>query len=588
MKSFTFKKKGKRKLFSVVLGILILTCVIAGGTGFFYFYLKKVFSDTTYLNYLQFLNYYWKETVLRGLIVSPLSNALFTPQENLQTTRLPVWEIQLKGEKLDALNRDLPGSGEVYQSGVVTIEGVRFPARFRFRGDSFWHWKSKQKSWKIQLKGGQRFEGKREFNLINPKSPTTLQWPLSSYLALSMGLKTPRLRHVHARLNGKYLGVLYLVENFDHDFSVQNGFPEGALYEDEAHGPYHHLSWEELDAWNIRPPGFKQKFQAGRNPQERYERFLYELLGCAAIEDDQQFLTALEGLVDIRRYLKWWVHCIICFDIHQDRRHNNRLYLDPTSARFRQIPWDMTIGNNPFGTVDLNLNPIIERILQFPEYVHARNEILWESIHGPTSSEKVFEWLDHTVDLIREDMYCDPYKDARFFTLAPLASIRKKKIQLAPCILPVSNSLFEEELAKMKDFFSKRVSYITEILSLSNSKVFFNSPSRSTMILPRSCRALGQVNVLIDGQSGMVVNEIRVQFPPLPAGCVPVLFYGNTGLDKSKEGVVSKSVPSADNPVFSFDVKELLLPGRMKSAPHDPVAARYSFIIAEDRVKNIG
>jgi len=183
------KTKRKKKLFYIEVGTLVIIICLITSVFILDKYCKRIFPGIAYRKYFTF---YLKEIVLRGLIINPLTNTLFTKGENLSTTRLPVWEIQLSGRKLAALNRDLPASGRIYQSGTIIINSSPYPARFRFRGDGFWHWKSKQKSWKIKLKGDQRFEGKREFNLVNPRTTTTLIWPLTSYVANSMGLKTPR------------------------------------------------------------------------------------------------------------------------------------------------------------------------------------------------------------------------------------------------------------------------------------------------------------------------------------------------------------------------------------------------------------
>ena len=580
MKGTSLRKvQRKKKLFYTGVGTIII--IICSITSVFTLdlYCEKIFPGIPYRKHFA---YYLDEIVLRGLIISPLTNALFTKSENLSSTKLPVWEIQLSGRKLAELNRDLPSSGRIYQSGTVIIDSSPFPARFRFRGDSFWHWKSKQKSWKIQLRRGQRYEGKREFNLVNPRSITTLIWPLASYIAHSMGLKTPRLQHVHARLNGQYLGVLYLVENFDHDFIVQNGFPEGALYGDEALGPFSHQSWKEIDTWYIRPPESKQKYQAGKNPEGKYEKYLNELLSCINLKDDEEFFHKLEEVVDVHQYLKWWAHTIICLDIHQDRKHNNRLYIDPTSAKFQQIPWDMFVGGDPQGEIDLNLNPITERLLQSPEYVHARNKIIWEAIQGPASINKQIQWLDKMASLIREDIYCDPHKDARFFIFPPLRSILSKKMILSMCILPVSNSMFERDLSKIKTFIRERIAYIEQILLKTDSDLFFYSAPSADLSLPSQYVSVGLLNLKVGGQEGIVVKEIRIHFKsPFPLKNAPFIFYGNSSqLIKIKGKNTQKNIFSEDRVVYTFKVNELLLPGRRKKPPFDPVFVRYPFAVA--------
>ena len=558
--------------------VLIIVCLSAG------IYVLDHYCKTTFPNtpYREYFRNYLNERIVRGLIISPITNVLFTKRENLSTTKLPVWEFQISGRKLAALSRNLPQSGRIYQSGTVLINSSPFSARFRFRGDGIWHWKSKQKSWKIQLKSDERFEGRREFNLVNPREATTLIWPLTSYIAQSMGLKTPRLRHVHARLNGQYLGVLYLIENFDHDFTIQSGLPRGALYEDEALGPYRHQSWEEIDTWKIRQPGEKRKHQAGRNPEEKYEKRLRELLSCLTLENDEEFFQKLEELVDLSHYLRWWAHATICLDIHQDRKHNNRLYLDPTSAKFRQIPWDISIQwkKDPHDGGDLNLNPITERLLQSPEYVHARNEIIWEAIQGPIHIDKIVQWIDKTTHLIREDVYCDPYKDMHLILPSPLRSILSKKVILSMYIQPITNSIFEESVDKVRTFLIKRVNYLKHILSKNDAELFFCLPS-SRVSLPDRYTPVGLLNLKIGGQEGMVVKDILVHFKSaFPLKRTPSVFYGNDSQLVKREGENVQNLSLDDRKICSFKVNEFLLPGRGKEPPFGPMPVKYTFVVA--------
>jgi hypothetical protein len=551
-------------------------------------YCKTIFPDSSYRNHIIF---YFKHTILQRLILYPITNVLFTRDENLATTRLPVWEIQLSGRKLDALNRELPASGRIYQSGTVIIDSVPYPARFRFRGNGFWHWRSKQKSWKIQLRGGRRYEGKKEFNLVNPRTASTLIWPLTSYIAKSMGLKTPSLQHVHARLNGQYLGILYLVENFDHTFTVQSGLPEGALYEDEAlGGPPYVKSWEHIDDWNIRPPDTKQKKQAGANPEEKYERILGELFQCIQFGADEEFTSELDKLINIDNYLKWWAHTVICLDYHQDWVHNNRFYLDPTSARLQRVPWDTTmkVGANPEDDIDFALTPIAQRLLQFPTYVHARNRIIWEALTGPASSAQQIEWLNKTTDLIREDVYCDLYKDAVFSIFDVLKYIFLGKVTPSYYVFPVTNAMFEKDVKRIRTFISKRMAYLERTLAETNIELILCSPTPSESSLPPPYRSLGQLHMLVGGHAGVIVKEIVISCEPsLLKGNKPVLFYGNDDNLIAKKCESMSNSETEDRDLYRFTLNELLLPGREQTPPYGPQQVRYPFTISSEQPEGL-
>ena len=562
----------------VMIALLLLFASVAILDG----WCKKLFPGQPYRQYFV---HYFHTRVFKSLIVSPVKNVLFTRKENLATTKLPVFEMNISGRKLAALNKKLPSSGRVYQSGTLKINKQKFPARFRFKGDHFTHWKSKQKSWKVKLKQKKTYKGDRELNLVNPRNGTTMILPTTYYIARQMGLKALDIEHVHARLNGQYLGVLYRIENLDHSFIEQKGLPEGAIYNDEALGSEGHLSWEEVDAWSVRPPGSKQKIHLGQNPQDKYEHRFTALLNCLKIENDEVFFRQLSKLVDLDQYIRWWSHAVICSDYHQDRTHNNRLYLNPTSAKFQQIPWDATVDAEykTFDKIDFNSNPITERLLQSPKYVYKRNEIVWAALHNSVRLDKLLNFIDVSTDTIREDIYADAYKDAVLTTFRPLKSILKKKIVIRQFLQPVTNSVFEDEVQKLRTFFIKRYSSLNELLSTSDARLFIDPAVTESSGLPSPYSSVGRVSLQVDGQIGLIMKKLTVclQGADAPGDTLPLLVYGNPNM---KEQNIVRAVPASEEMqnYYSFELDELLLPGRSKTAPFGPSAVRYEFLLAFD------
>jgi len=279
----------------------------------------------------------------------------------------------------------------------------------------------------------------------------------------------------------------------------------------------------------------------------------------------------------------WWAHTIIFLDLHQNRRHNNRLYLDPTSAKFQQIPWDMTIQwtRNPHAGVDLNLNPITERFLQLPRYVHARNKIIWEVIKGPASIDEQVQWLDKTTNLIRQDIYCDPHKDALFHIFPLLKSILSKKMVGSTCILPVTNGMFEKGVNGIKTFMRERIAYLEQILSETDAKLIFYPPSFSDVSGVEHYIPVGILNLQVSGQEGIMVKEIRVHFEsPLLSGNTPFLFYGNDNQLIKEKGENIQNASSNNKEVYIFKIDEFLLPGREGKPPFGPTPVRYPFTVA--------
>jgi parallel beta-helix repeat protein len=570
----------RNKIFSAPAVAAIMVCLVIGVYALDR-HCKKVFAGFDYRTYYAF---YLKDIIWTGVIVNSITTVIATGQENLSTTRLPVWEIQLAPRKLAALNNDLPASGRVYQSGTVVINSSPFPARFRFRGDGFWHWGSKQKSWKIKLKGEKRFDGKKEFNLVNPRDLSTLFWPLTSRAARAMGLAAPTVQHVHARLNGRYLGLMYLVENLDHDFISHHDLPEGALYEDEALGstPFYN-SWERIDDWNIRRPDEKQDRRAGNDPDERYEKRLRELLQCPGLQSDEAFSETLEKLVDVPHYLAWWAYAIVFLDTHQDRWHNNRFYLHAASGKFRPVPWDTTIDHGPRlkETIDLSMNPLTDRISQSPSHVYVRNKLVWDALQKPVGGNELVQWVDETAELIREDMYCDPYKDRVLPVFPFFKSLRARKLTASYSVVPVTNEMFESEVKAIKAFLQERTDFLSRVLAKTPVDLFFSAPPAPGAGLPEHVTAAGCINIDVGGHAGMEVKEISLQFSSHPAfNDSPRLVYGNPGQGMEQKGVRTHSRGAEGQSTYTFGINELLLPGREKRPPFGPVPARFVFTLA--------
>ena len=81
---------------------------------------------------------------------------------------------------------------------------------------------------------------------------------------------------------------------------------------------------------------------------------------------------------------------------------------DQTVDEGSEVTLDGSKSSDPDDGIDLAINPVTERLLQSPYYVHCRNRMLWDALQELADGNNLIRWLDHAADLIRPDIYHGP------------------------------------------------------------------------------------------------------------------------------------------------------------------------------------
>jgi spore coat protein CotH len=153
------------------------------------------------------------------------------------------------------------------------------------------------------------------------------------------------------------------------------------------------------------------------NDRADYSR-LYELLEVLNSEPDEVSADDLEELLDVDEVLRYLAVSValVHLDNYIGKGHNYYLY--DNGGSFSVIPWDM---NMTFGKYNLGLNdpailgfyideptfgavdqyPLVEQLLDEPEYLETYHAYLRELIEGPFSLERMTVRVNEIADLIR-------------------------------------------------------------------------------------------------------------------------------------------------------------------------------------------
>ncbi|MBN2210744.1 MAG: CotH kinase family protein, partial [Sedimentisphaerales bacterium] len=384
--------------------------------------------------------------VIRDRLLAPIWIALTTNRENVETTKLPIYELDITPRYQRELDADLlqnkfwfgepqqnirqniaaddsegdddaPASYQHYKPAIFRYNGIRYPVEVRYRGDNTDHREGHQKSWRVKFKKNDRFENQRLINLVNPKTPTALTLACGYEMARELGLLSPDSYFVHKVVNREYEGVSLFIEQIDAYYLINHGLTEGNIYYGEWHPPDQCPPGKSLlenpQAWT------PARIMVPEDPRPgcgAIERFIHAL----TIEDNDTFTEEFSKIFDLNDWYNVYAHAAICGFFHCDTFHNHKYYFDPTSGKLRTIVWSLNglgypqeIRDQEFFPPTNVTNLCTGRIMAVPELTERKNQRLWEHLQGKLTLEKQLAIYDQLYALIRDDMRADAFKDAQ-------------------------------------------------------------------------------------------------------------------------------------------------------------------------------
>lgn len=298
--------------------------------------------------------------------------------------RLRVLDIRVDPAALDSLNSDLPWSGSLSTSASVLLNGVRYDAKFRYRGAlTPSHFLGRKRSFRLTFKDPPPQLPFQKVNVINPKSYNMLNNHMGLWVGGFMGVPVPHHELVHVRLNGRDHGVMELYEQPTGAVDEVRGMAEGEVpvYKGDF-GPVRgrklgarNLLWSDVAFW---------QYSSKADSSMAHAR-LQALVGL--IEDRRlpldQRRDSISGLIQVDLYLRYMAALWVVNTAHIDQYHNQFLVLDPRDQRFRPILWDALLMYAQPGSPRYFIHDALAYwMLQVPEWRIQRDRYAWEALRA--------------------------------------------------------------------------------------------------------------------------------------------------------------------------------------------------------------
>ena len=536
--------KGRKTLFFIVIFntlavISLFICV-----------LYLVFSNAFGIDISRVLRVRYIEPILKKVDISPYFFSL-------KSSKLPTYEIVISPKKYNKLmaareeKLKNPDFRFPYKKAKFIHEDKEYDVKVKLRGLLSNHWMEAKKSWRVKFPKDNLFKGIRSLNLIVPADKDYLKEHLAYYTAKKYGLSVPYSNFAGLRINGKYQGVYFEVEQMGKGYLARNLQPEDTnLYDGEDNYIIRNV---------FKDIGFWKKFRSERISKTDNYSDLYKLLEVLEASDEA-FNKNIAHLVNIDKLLRWNANAMLYFDYHQNNYHNIRLLFSHISGKFEPLIWDCSHPQyNP--NVDRLYNDLVTRILKNPEFLHRRNMILWDYLKDDINLRDDLSFFDKLRYKTRYAFLGDTKKDiSNLRFLYVMRSIRRD-------ITTYYDTL--------KDKFQD--SYL-------HGTVHYNTGDPSVL----AC-----LELISGGFSASELNKIIIEVEGVANLCRIYYDKNNNSLFDESDLFIAESSKHNDKDIEFKDVNLVLYPDRrVEDKTLKPVPEKHTiFVINDNReprsVKNI-
>ncbi len=486
---------------------------------------------------------------------------------------VPIFSLSIDPTYFKALNSNLPTSGKEtsYPATLVSKDGV-YSCQARYRGEGYWHWNRKQKSWRLNLGKGQMINRATRINLINPKTILSFNEITSMHLAKQAGLLAPRCLPVKFVQNRQYMGFYDYLEQVDEYFIRRHKKIPGRIY-DGDHGGFDKVTgaptlWNDQRYWTQVYTDFAD---------DRDD--ITELIDVLNDPCLNRFYDFSKNHLDIETYCSYASFDSIVGCFHHTFNQNNKLAFDPITGRFIAIPWDIHIWTPsmvPDHDYDPSANALLFKWKLVPLFEYERQKRLWKLINGPLSKEKILARLEKDYKIACPVIKSDKYRDGSFGDTFNTLKVPQIAVR------PFSMKKFNETYEKYRDTVIKRNEFLRKYLS--------DSTAEFAVVRKGN---LSQLIIQASGTVGVKLQEINLN---ADAGTLKIY------KDTNRDGILDEndefmgSVEPSNN--SSFELDEVIFPG-FKLVKHNlspyqygthslvPSNLLYSFLITGGAVNDI-
>ena len=331
----------------------------------------------------------------------------------------------------EALTKDMPTSPFTYMKGHVTIDGVRIE-NVGIRKKGFLGSLSESRP-SLKIKFAEYVDQKPTQGLDrltlnnNNQDPSRLSQYMTYKLFNESGTVAPRCNFAKVTVNGKYLGIYSNVESVKPAF-LQHGFGDasGALFEGTITDFF---------------AGFAEKFEK-KNKRAKFEQIRKVV---AVLEQEEIDLAALDQLVDIKAFVKFWAtESLVGFwDGYTQNQNNFFIYQNPADSKFYFIPW----GTDSAFTSSMPLPPFRIR----PRAVHSQSVLANRLYRIPQTQQLYHETIAELMDKYWNEEQL-------------VGELDRVEAFLKPHVSP-RNRGFSRGVGKMRTFIKTRADILKEELA---------------------------------------------------------------------------------------------------------------------------
>lgn len=284
---------------------------------------------------------------------------------------IPVLEIKLKEEEYDkikfvreeslkrgVLNKPI----NKYSKGKFLFDTCKVKGKLKLKGIFKDHWENDKEEWsyKVKLKGGEKFLGLKTFNLMRPERRGVLNEWFYERLLNFTGNIYQELNFIHLKLNKKDLGLYLIEERINDDYMLKYGL-DGAILKIGKSNLINSDNWvgEYIHEYN------KSELKVIAQTDS-----LSVVKGMELFEKFRAGIIPANECFDLKQYAFITSICELSGTWHELMPHNTMYYFNKTKQKFELIINDGSFSTNPYhvrstlvgGYKSQHLRPIDEKV----------------------------------------------------------------------------------------------------------------------------------------------------------------------------------------------------------------------------------
>lgn len=343
-----------------------------------------------------------------------LPDIAFLPYWFLESD-LPTYSLIIDEEDLKLLESSLPTDpigGQLSELNRISVKGTFLAGDYqdrvevRYRGTNANHWNSLKRSWRINFKQNNFFDGMEGLNLIIPSDRGEVAELLNIYRAQKLGVLAPEMRLVRLKINMRDAGVYLANESWSPSWVERHELPTaGSLFTiDDTHPNFRKLSVFTKEGAVLWKSENQKNIEGGVHDE------ITTLIEILQNTNDKEFQQLAPHIIDLPKLYAWSVVSILANSSHQDDQNNSTLFFNASTGKFEPISWDTGFDISPTDAAYTESQTLARRVFSIPEFRDARNALLKNYTVHEQNLKGDLAFYDNLVKIYQGDFFRDNVK----------------------------------------------------------------------------------------------------------------------------------------------------------------------------------